>query len=82
MEPFIIAEDKDAAHGMGRDSYVRKWKDEKGLSYYFNERGSPDLALKDNCWMPLKANARRHPHWDDQTVRGLCIDRWDHTQPR
>ncbi|KAM0721556.1 hypothetical protein Q7P37_002481 [Cladosporium fusiforme] len=54
LDPFTLEEEREGAYGIGRDSKVRHFKKEIGLTYYFNERGSPDLAPLENCWMPLK----------------------------
>lgn len=78
IEPFVLEEDGDSGHGSGRtQNPVRRWKEEKGLKYYFNCASSPDLAPIENCWQAPKQHLRKIPHWDDETTRAIINEGWD-----
>ena len=68
---FVLEEDGDSGHGPGHLNIVRKWKEENGLSYYFNCPGSPDLAPIEKAWKALKEWVRKVPYWDNKVTREL-----------
>jgi hypothetical protein len=73
---FILEEDRDSGHGLGRNNIVRTWKEIHRLKHYFNYSNSPNLSLIENCWLPPKSNVRKVPHWDDTTTRELIVESW------
>ena len=49
IDDFMLEEDGDSGHGIGKHNIVTRWKKEYGLKYYFNSPSSPDLAPIENC---------------------------------
>lgn len=77
-QSFVLEEDGDSEHGSSKSNFVRTWKQEHGLKYYFNCALSPDLAPIENCWQPVKDHLRKYPHWDDTTTKDLIYEGWSH----
>ena len=68
-ERFVLEEYSDSGHGSADNSNkVRRWKEKHGLEYFFNAPKSPDLACIENCWLPLKSNLLKEPHWIDDDI--------------
>ncbi|KAK5259591.1 hypothetical protein LTR96_011947, partial [Exophiala xenobiotica] len=49
-DDFVLEEDQDSAHGVGKDSHVRRFKQSMSLNYFFDASGPPDLAPIENIW--------------------------------
>ena len=77
-EDFALEEDGDSGHGPGKANPVRAWKEKHNLKFYFNCPASPDLAPIENAWQPAKQYLKKYPHWDDQTMKELIVERWAH----
>lgn len=76
-QSFILEEDGDSGHGLGKKNIVRTWKEQHKLRYYFNCASSPDLAPIENCWQAPKETLKKYPHWDDTTTRELIREGWE-----
>lgn len=76
-DDFVLEEDGDSGHGTGKTrNIVKKWKADHHLKHYFNCASSPDLAVIENCWQPVKQHVRKYPHWDDDTLEALIREGW------
>lgn len=81
-DDFVLEEDRDSGHGIGsksknvKDNIVQNWKKKNGLESYFNMSGSPDLAMIENCWQPMKAHMRKFTHWDEFETYELACEGW------
>lgn len=75
-DDFILKEDQDSAHGVGNDSFVRKYKESIGLEYFFNASGSPDLAPIENIWRAQKQKINSIDHFSDDTLVRAIKDAW------
>ncbi|PNP57750.1 hypothetical protein FNYG_15181 [Fusarium nygamai] len=73
---FVLEEDGDSGHGLGKNNPVRAWKEQEGLEYYFNCSGSPDFAPIENAWKVPKQYTRQYPHWDTDTLVKLVKEGW------
>ena len=76
-DKFLLEEDQDSAHGVGKDSHVRKYKESIGLEYFFNASGSPDLALIENIWRCQKQKINDIDHFDDNTLVAAIKRAWN-----
>lgn len=75
IDPFVLEEDGDSGHGGGsKRNPVRDWKEENGLTSYFNCPSSPELSPIENGWQAPKQTLRKTPHWDDATMRAIIDD--------
>jgi hypothetical protein len=74
---FILEEDQDSGHGTSQVNIVRTWKQQNGLQSYFNCSSSPDLALIENVWQPMKQYIRKYSHWHAEETRQLAYEGWD-----
>jgi hypothetical protein len=59
---FVLEEDGDSGHGLGKNNIIRKWKNNNNLKHYFNVHSSPDLAPIENCWQLPKQYVKKFPH--------------------
>lgn len=75
-DDFVLEEDGDSGHGLGKSNIVRTWKEENKLEYYFNCHSSPDLALIENCWQPPKQYVKKFSYWDEEGTQELAIEGW------
>ena len=78
----MLEEDRDSGHGIAKintpaTKIVKGWKQANGLESYFNCSGSPDLALIENCWQPMKQYIRKFPHYTKQDTMQLAEKGWD-----
>ena len=74
---FILEEERDWAHGLGRKSAAKQWKESREVEYYFSCRASPDLSPVENCWQPMKKYVNQWSYWDDESTRELCREGWN-----
>ena len=74
-DDFCLKEDDTSGHGEGlrarKDSIVIKWKDKKKIDHYFNYHNSSNLTPIENKFQGSKANIRKHPHWDEQSLKNI-----------
>jgi len=71
-DDFILEEDQDSAHGVGQNSFIRRYKEQIGLEYFFNASGSPDLSPIENIWRCEKHKINDFDHFDDDSlIRGI-----------
>ncbi len=79
IHSFILEEDGDSGHGFStkKSDIVNIWKQQHGLNVYKNCASSPDLALIESCWQPVKQRLRKYPHWDDRTTKELIVEGWN-----
>jgi len=75
-QKFILEEDQDSAHGVGKDSQVRKYKEQMGLQYFFNASGSPDLAPIENIWRAQKQKINDIDHFSDDALVEAIYRAW------
>ena len=75
-QKFVLEEDGDSGHSIGKNNIVRTWKEQNGLQYYFNCHSSPDLSFIENCWQAPKAYVRKYPYWDDRSTKSLIYEGW------
>ncbi len=63
-DSFILEEDGDSGHGFStkKSDIVNIWKQQHGLNVYKNCASSPNLALIESCWQPVKQRLRKYPH--------------------
>ncbi|KAI9662749.1 MAG: hypothetical protein M1829_006144 [Trizodia sp. TS-e1964] len=73
-EDFCLEEDGDSGHGKSKNNIVRKWKEERGLEFFFNCPQSLDLSPIENCWQVPKQYVKKFPVWDDQGTRELVVE--------
>ncbi|KAF1809503.1 hypothetical protein P152DRAFT_461448 [Eremomyces bilateralis CBS 781.70] len=83
-EYFVLEEDQDSGHAPPRStktkpSAVSQWKKDVGLQSYFNCAGSPDLAIIEDCFQPLKQYIRKFRHWEPDETRQLAQETWYET---
>jgi hypothetical protein len=72
-DSFILEEDQDSAHGVGKKSSVRQAKETIGLEYFFNASGSPDLSPIKNIWRAEKQQIKDFDHLDNESLaRAIC----------
>ena len=72
-----LEEDRDSGHGVHLNIELQQWKNESGLTFYFNYPASPDLTPIENCWLAPKEELRGRSHWNDETVKDLATRGWE-----
>ena len=75
-DDFVLEEDRDTSHGIGKKNIVKTWKEQNHLECYFNMTGSPDLSPSENSWQPTKAYVRRFQHWEVDETQQLAKEGW------
>ena len=54
-ENLVLKENVDNRYGKAKNrNFVRQWKEENSLEYFFNCASSPHLSPIENCWQPPK----------------------------
>ena len=51
---FVLEEDDDLGHRLGKSNIVHTWKEVNGLEFYFNYYLLSDLTPIENCWQSVK----------------------------
>ncbi|RGP59250.1 hypothetical protein FSPOR_11467 [Fusarium sporotrichioides] len=74
---FILQQDNNSGHGLGKESCVAKWKKDNELKHYFNCLKSLDLAPIKNGGGLLKNKTRRGSMWDDDEIETVARECWD-----
>ena len=77
-EDFILAEDRDGAHGTNVpvNGMVRKWKRDNNLKIYSNAPASPDLSVIETCTHPIKQHLRKQAITDEETLEEYMWEAW------
>ncbi|KAF1813823.1 hypothetical protein P152DRAFT_506644 [Eremomyces bilateralis CBS 781.70] len=76
---FVLEEDQDSGHAPARtkENIVKLWKEKNGLEHYFNCAGSPDLAIIEDCFQPMKQHLKKFTHWEPDETQQLLKEGWD-----
>jgi hypothetical protein len=56
---FVLEEDNDSGHGTSKDNIIKTWKQENGLTSYFNCSNSPDFVPIERAWIAPKQYVKR-----------------------
>ena len=80
---FELEEDRDSGHGPEENNNkIRSWKAQYELRPWFNAPKSPDLAVIETCFGPLKQFLSNSGHWDEETLRARAEEGWRNHVPQ
>ncbi|KAK3940957.1 hypothetical protein QBC46DRAFT_363720 [Diplogelasinospora grovesii] len=77
-EAFILEEDNDSGHGIGKKNIIKDWKTAHNLKSYFNCSQSPDFLPIENAWNTLQSLAIKG--WN--RLSQDTINRWVDEMPQ
>ncbi|KAL9607218.1 MAG: hypothetical protein Q9167_007848, partial [Letrouitia subvulpina] len=77
-EQFILEEDRDGGHGCkSTGNIAERWKQDRGLKYYYNCAKSPDLSAIESSFQPLKQWLSNTGHWDIDSLQSRAEKGWN-----